>query len=125
MPFVTSLGLGSTLPATRSATGLVFVAFLPTSVTAGAIALEGEPPLDPEIVASCRANRLASTDGTVIPGLRAIASPILDLQGEAAAAITLTGPDLALTGEEHGASSILRETTAELSAAIGHRAKGW
>lgn len=124
MPFVTSLGLGSTLPATRSATGLVFLAFLPTSVTAGVVAREGERPVDPEVMANCRASRLASADGTVIPGLRAVASPILDLQGEAAAAITLIGADPVLTGGEHDAGSILRETTAELSAALGHRAKG-
>lgn len=125
MPFVTSLGLGSTLPATRSATGLVFLAFLPTSVTAGIVAREGEHPVDPEVMAKCRADRLIAADGTVIPGLRAIASPILDLQGEAAAAITLIGADPALTGAEHNAGSILRDTTAELSAALGHRAKGW
>ena len=125
MPFVTSLGLGSTLPATRSATGLVFLSFLPTSVTAGAVAREGEHLVDAESIGRCRASRLAWVDGTVIPGLSAIASPILDLQGEAAAAITLTSPDPALTLEEHGARSFLRETTAELSAALGHRAKGW
>src|SRR5258707_14162442 len=39
-PFVTNLALGSVLPISRSATGAIFVAFLPATVTSDALAAE-------------------------------------------------------------------------------------
>jgi DNA-binding IclR family transcriptional regulator len=101
--FVSSLGLGSVLPVLRSATGRVFLAFLPSSLTSEVVGRELDmlknQPLPPQecyskddidaLISSARANGLAAVDGHVIPGLCAIAAPVLNTQGEAAAVITL------------------------------------
>jgi len=92
LPFVTSLGLGSRLPVTRSATGLCFLAFMPL-----ALAL---PHLQDE-ASDASAVRAAlddihergwtAVDSSVIPGLRALAAPIRDHQGHVACVLTLVG----------------------------------
>lgn len=108
---VTSLGLGTTLPLLTSATGRVCLAFLPERVTAGlletelararrsfpaAVLLEGRAP-DRDgvrgLAASVRAAGHASVDGRFIPGLVAMAAPVLNWQGEAEAVVTLIGTD--------------------------------
>ncbi|MEM7445275.1 MAG: IclR family transcriptional regulator [Pseudomonadota bacterium] len=123
LPFVTSLGLGSVLPATRSATGLAFLAFLPRAVTAEVVARERGREVDARQLADFRSTRLATVDGTVIPGLSAIASPALDLQGEAAAVVTLIGADKAFADGDASANRRLLQATSGLSAALGYRSK--
>lgn len=103
---VTALGLGSTLPLLNSATGRVFLAFLPRRLVA--VRLEAEmraaaaggvswPDLDPTpdavdaLAARVRADRAAWVDGRFIPGLKAVSAPVVDWQGEAVAAATLIG----------------------------------
>lgn len=103
---VTSLGLGSTLPLLSSASGRVFLAFLPGRITAARLQLEVEraletgtrwPDLDstPEsidrLVERIRADRAARVDGRFIPGLKAISCPITNWQGDAEVAVTLIG----------------------------------
>lgn len=105
---VTSLGLGTTLPLLNSATGHVFLAFTPWRLT--------EPALDREhgqmnqaagsggsnknrsvdieaLRRRIRDDGFSAVDGRFIPGLAAIAAPVLDWQGEAAAAVTLIATD--------------------------------
>lgn len=89
----TSLALGSTLPLLSSATGRVFLAYLPARRTAKEAererALTG---LDPaRLAAETRARGVATVDGETIPGLSAACAPLLDSQGEAAAAMTIIG----------------------------------
>ncbi|PHP67464.1 transcriptional regulator [Zhengella mangrovi] len=101
-----SLGLGTTLPLLTSATGRVFLAWLPRAVTATLLAREmdavdaaGGRPLDfpmtgegiSGLVGRVRAAGGATVDSRYIPGLVAAAAPILDWQGEAQAVITLIG----------------------------------
>lgn len=98
---VTSLALGSVLPVTRSATGLVFATYLPEDVVKEKIAselrenrrLELTSPLTKQDVATMtarvREQGFATVSETTIPGLKAAAVPVLDPQGEAAAVITL------------------------------------
>jgi len=98
---VTSLALGSVLPITRSATGLVFVSYLPESATREKVAAElrenrrlefsGPQALKDlsAVTAHVRKQGFANVSGTTIPGLHAAAVPVLDPQGEAAATITL------------------------------------
>lgn len=125
-PFVTNLGLGSVLPISRSATGAVFVAFLPQTVTAEAIANEAKrETVDREafarVVERTRKTRLAFADDSVIPGLAAAASPVLQWNGEAAAAVTLIGPDPALGKATHPAAGALRKLCDRLSKEFGAR----
>jgi len=98
---VTALGLGATLPLLRSATGRVFLAHLPAGITADQLAREraarpGDRPDVPALIAAVRRAGHASVGGDFIPGLYAVAAPVLNWQGHAEAVITLisTMPDL-------------------------------
>jgi len=96
---LTSLHLGSILPLSTSATGRVFLAFIPPSETADLIAAEApdaatDSPSIMQIRAAVRAAGKADETGAVIPGLHATAFPIFDLQGRAilvATALTSSG----------------------------------
>lgn len=121
-PFVTSLGLGSALPILNSATGTVLVAFLPPAITAEAIAAEGrrmDRSAFERAVERARKTRLAFVDSSVIPGLAAVASPVLQWNGEAAAAVTLIGPDPDLARPGHPAARTLHAFCARLSKDFG------
>ncbi|MCC5968649.1 MAG: IclR family transcriptional regulator [Pararhodobacter sp.] len=103
-----SMGLGTTLPLLNSATGRVFLAWGAPRAVAPVrdaqfeqFARRSGQSVDPDhtstsiaaIVESIRADGYASVVGRYIPGLVAIAAPVLDWQGEAQAAITLVGID--------------------------------
>ena len=123
-PFVTNLGLGSVLPITRSATGAALVAFLPEAVTADAIAAEARrEDVDRQAfsraVERARKHRLAFVDSSVIPGLSAVSSPVLLWNGEAAASVTLIGPDRELAKASHPAVAALRRLCDRLSRDFG------
>lgn len=107
-PAVTSMGLGTTLPLLNSATGRAFLAWAPPAAIR--VARDGElanalrnPSLAAdfaasgqgvdELAAAIRAAGYASVDGRFIPGLVAVAAPVLDWQGEAQAVVTLIGTD--------------------------------
>lgn len=105
---VTSLGLGTTLPLLSSATGRVFLAYLPEAVTERLLDEELErakasarlfPDLVPsregvrDLTAAVRERGVATVDGRFIPGLVAASAPVLDWQGQAQAAVTLIGTD--------------------------------
>jgi DNA-binding IclR family transcriptional regulator len=125
-PFVTNLGLGSVLPVSRSATGTVFVAFLPSTITAELLANEAKrEPVDRDVLARnverARKTRLAFVDNTVIPGLAAVSSPVLQWNGQAAAAVTLIGPDPELARASHPAAGALRRLCDRLSKDFGAR----
>ena len=127
-PFVTNLGLGSVLPITRSATGAVLVAFLPEALTADAIAAEArredvDRPAFARAVERARKQRLAFVDSSVIPGLSAVSSPVLLWNGEAAASVTLIGPDRELAKTSHPAVAALRRLCDRLSRDFGANLK--
>ena len=127
-PFVTNLGLGSVLPISRSATGAVLVAFLPDAVTADAIAAEArretiDRPAFARAVERARKTRLAFVDSSVIPGLSAVSAPVLQWNGEAAAAITLIGPEAELAKPTHPAVATLRRLCDRLSRDFGANLK--
>ncbi|GAB4272903.1 MAG: hypothetical protein Kow0013_26600 [Pararhodobacter sp.] len=107
-PTVTSMGLGTTMPLLNSATGRAFLAWAPRGATAPALArdlarvatmpslapdLEPTPEGVQALTEAIRARGFASIDGGFIPGLVALAAPILDWQGEAQAVVTLIGTD--------------------------------
>lgn len=112
---VTSLALGSVLPVTRSATGHVFAAYLPDDLVEPFARREGAEDTFPAIRASVRRAGLASVDSSVIPGLLALAAPVLDPQGEAAAVITLLSTSAKVLDD--GAERRLREACEALSPA--------
>ena len=127
-PLVTNLALGSVLPIARSSTGTMFVAFLPSEVTADAVAAEARrETVDREAFARAveraRKTRLAFVDSSVIPGLAAASSPVLNWSGEAVAVIALIGPDHELAKPSHPAAATLKRLCDRLSRDFGARFK--
>jgi DNA-binding IclR family transcriptional regulator len=118
-PVRTSLSIGSTLPILNSATGRVFLAFLPPEETAGLVAREAKGSKK-EVIAGLRAKvrkaGIARVSGILVPGLSAAAAPILDSSGNAAAVLTLVG-----FRDGFGRQSIarLREIASETSRDLG------
>lgn len=97
---ITNLGLGSTLPLLSSATGRVFLAFTPPRVTRPLLTEElrrrPAPPDEERIaglIAEVRAQGVAGADQSFIPGLFALAAPVLNWQREAEAVVTLVSTE--------------------------------
>lgn len=89
----TTLSAGSALPVLGSATGRVFLAYLPQRQTEKFVAREAQGSReDPaRLMSEVRATGLAQVTGSYIPGLSAAAAPILDAHGEATAVLCLVG----------------------------------
>jgi DNA-binding IclR family transcriptional regulator len=90
-PIITSLSVGSVLPLTSSATGFVFLAFMSDDEVAGMLKdeVKRRPAVDVGAVRrKVRAAMYATVDEMLIPGLRAVAVPILDIQGRVALVAT-------------------------------------
>lgn len=103
VPLVTVLGIGSVLPILRTATGRVFIAYLPELVVEEALLSDVEGGTKADIAAirdSVRGTGLATADQTFIPGLFALARPVLDLQGYAEAVVTLIATRRSLLDED-------------------------
>ncbi|MGA1798948.1 IclR family transcriptional regulator [Sphingomonas sp. 4RDLI-65] len=121
---LTTLHVGSVLPLLASATGRVFLAFMPRSETASLVNAEqdqaGSASLTIEMLcAAVKADGMAIETGTVIPGLHATAFPILDLQGRATLVAT------ALVSQ--AAEADRKDAVAELGELCRHISKemGW
>jgi DNA-binding IclR family transcriptional regulator len=127
---VTSLGLGSTLPLLTSASGRIFLAFLPRSLSAAALtreidrALEADlswPDLQPNresieaLIAQVRRDRLAEVDGRYIPGLKAVAAPVMNWLGEVEVVVTLIGTRDDMLRPNGAVKKQLRKFTSALS----------
>lgn len=126
-PIVTSFGLGSSLPLLTSASGRVFLAWLPRPVTMARLSLEVEwaaeaglawpdldlsPPSVERLIDRIRTLGFAAIDGRFVPGLRAIAAPVTNWQGEAEAAVTLISTSDQIMAPEHPAVRRLLEFAA-------------
>lgn len=107
-PVVTSMGLGTTLPLLNSSAGRAFLAWGPRAPMRNLLEVElrrarKSPHLFPDFTASqagidalvrdIRQCGYAAVFGNFIPGLVAVAAPVLDWQGEAQAVVTLVGTD--------------------------------
>lgn len=101
-----SIGLGSTFPLLDSATGRVFLSYLPhrqlmvrlqSELERAAASGVSWPDLNPDpasieiLTTKIRRERVAYVDGRFIPGLNAISSAITNWQGEIELAVTLFG----------------------------------
>jgi DNA-binding IclR family transcriptional regulator len=126
VPFFTTLAVGSVLPLTGSASGRAILAFTPDRIRDKLIASLAPGQGDDsrklaERFARIRKRGYDTTDSTVVPGLSAVSAPILDLQNEAVAAVTLVGARTDV--EQAGSRAIERllETTKKVSRACGSR----
>jgi DNA-binding IclR family transcriptional regulator len=129
VPFVTTLAVGSVLPLTGSASGRVILAFTPDRIKSKLLQLTA--PINEDESATKLSERFIqirkrgfdTADSTVVPGLSAVSTPILDLQNEAVASLTLVGSrsDLAQAGSQ--AVATLLETAGRVSQACGSNFK--
>jgi DNA-binding IclR family transcriptional regulator len=117
--------LGSVLPLTRSATGLVYLAFSDSRITAPVVERELAAhalPIDRDELASrveaTRAQGFAAVGGLLIPGLAAICAPVFDFQNELACKITVTGTDVTITDPAGQFVEQLCSSCARISAEI-------
>lgn len=131
---ILTLALGSILPLLRSPSGLVFLAYLPEETTRSLVEREllygsrytisaSTPKSFVEVrraAADVRSAGFASNNVDISPGLRAVACPVLDLQKNIVAVLSLTGPDSAL-GPEHPALQDLIAVCRRLSEEAGYR----
>lgn len=102
-PVYMNVKVGSVLPVLRSAVGRVFAAFLPLEKTRRFIQselsqLNGRPKGGSytaewveRLLTSTRKLKLAAVSGDLIPGVKALAAPVFDHQGNIVAAIGLLG----------------------------------
>jgi DNA-binding IclR family transcriptional regulator len=129
VPFVTTLAVGSVLPLTGSASGRVILAFTPDRIKSKLLQMtapnsEDESPrkLSKRFI-QIRKRGFDTADSTVVPGLSAVSTPILDLQNEAVASLTLVGSrsDLVQAGSQ--AVATLLETARRVSQACGSSLK--
>lgn len=108
-PLVTTLGLGAVLPATRSATGRVFLTYLPDRLLKDMVRAETGSDLEAlrDVRDDIRAYGVAIADAEFIPGLYALAAPITDAQGALAAVATLVGTNREILSPDHAARRML------------------
>jgi DNA-binding IclR family transcriptional regulator len=130
-PVSATLRVGSVMPLTRSATGMVFLAFLPKRLTAALLADEiaqnANKGLVPKyaseverIIELCRRKGFARTDG-FIPGISGLAMPVFDhSKGMQLALITLGYAGTIDLADGGKIVAQVRQKASELSARLGH-----
>jgi DNA-binding IclR family transcriptional regulator len=95
VPVITSLAIGSVLPFLRSATGQAFLAFLGDDEVSELAARElaadaaAKPINLKKLRDRIRRNMFATVDDLLIPGLRAAAVPIFDIQSRPILVVTI------------------------------------
>jgi DNA-binding IclR family transcriptional regulator len=101
---IQNVRVGSVLPLTRSATGRVFLAYMPSRTTQQRLKQELRGPFKAlsgsdirsmqdvdGVIKKVREQRLGTTHGDVVPGQSALAAPVFDHLGHIVAALTLIG----------------------------------
>lgn len=127
IPVITSLSVGSVFPYLRSATGRVFLSFLGEEEAADAVARElaadaAPYPIDVATIrAKIRTDMCATVDELLIPGLRATAVPILDIQGRAALVATVMATNVFDRRDDARVTAQLQDVCRHLSESVGGR----
>jgi DNA-binding IclR family transcriptional regulator len=113
--------LGSTLPLVRSATGRLFLALLPTRITALAYADDPSPktPALKKQLEAIRKQQLSSSTNELLPDLSVYAVPIYDHQGDLYGAMSLLVP-ISQAVETKRAVAMLSQAGRAASEALGH-----
>jgi DNA-binding IclR family transcriptional regulator len=126
-PVITSLAIGSVMPLLRSATGRVFFAFGDRAAMDAEAqrALETDranAPVDLDALRrEVRAAGGAQVDNTLIPGLRAAAAPLFDLQGRLAVVATAMATPAFDPERDAETVAALHGACREVTEAIGGR----
>jgi DNA-binding IclR family transcriptional regulator len=118
-PVITSLALGSVLPLMHSASGRVFLAWGDAPAMRAAAEAAGKGADFAALRAEVRAAGAATVSGSVIPGLRAIACPVFDLQDRLALVATALAHESFDPAEDPAIAERLRATCAAVTEALG------
>lgn len=133
-----SFRLGKSLPLLRSASGLLFSAFLPSQIVTPLIQAELKQNREVNGPAPARSNaeverllkdvrnrKIARITGDITPGINAIATPIFDYRGYPATVITAVGPSGSFDINWNGTvANALRRKSAEIARKLGKRQTG-
>ena len=126
-PIYTTLAIGSRLPLSGSATGHVFLTFQPASFTAAMRQAEaqsdrGAKDLDHEVItAQVRRDLCAEVDSTLIPGLRACAAPVFNMQGELSLVMSVIASSGFDASGDAGSRHALLRAAKDLTLSLGGR----
>jgi DNA-binding IclR family transcriptional regulator len=130
-PVSATLRVGSTMPVTRSATGLAFLSFLPDEATAelvkteladnrrSALAPRNREEVD-AVLHKTRRRGYASTSD-FIPGISGIAAPVFDHTGKMVSAVIALGYTTPFTAEIDKIAASVVGVAKSLSARLGRR----
>ena len=129
-PVTLNVRVGSILPLRASAIGRVFAAFMPEAILRPVLAAEARQSAGrarpseaalASILAQIRRQRLSAVEGTLIPGLNALAAPVFDQRGKLVLVIGVVGRRETLAARPAGAAAeALQEVAAGLSRQLGH-----
>jgi DNA-binding IclR family transcriptional regulator len=128
-PVSANLRTGAVMPLTRSATGQVFLAFLPAETTAPWLKREladhlrqGLTPTSREEVeqlsAQIRRRGIART-GELIPGISGMAAPVFDHSGSVVLSLVVLGYSKPFEAQGEAIFAALRDHAARLSRRLG------
>ncbi len=126
-PVITSLAIGSVMPLLRSATGRVFFAFgdragMDAEARRALEADHADAPIDLDAIRrEVQMTVCAQVDNTLIPGLRAAAAPVFDLQGRLAVVATAMASSAFDPVHDAKAVAALHAACREVTEAIGGR----
>ena len=126
-PTPMTLQIGYVLPLLRSATGRIFLSYLPAHQTAGylnqevaALTPKQRAALDAEkLKQRIRERELADTDSLLNTGFAGLSAPIWNHQHELAGALTIISPSDAAGAAAARNATLLRDTARLLSRALG------
>lgn len=116
--------VGSVLSPSRSASGLVFAAFLPEAVTGPALAEEGATLADLDrALGRVRSEGIAIVHGSQLAGVSAVAAPVRDHRGRVVFALAALGPSAGFDPVIDGTvAPALRKAAEEVSVRFGRPA---
>jgi DNA-binding IclR family transcriptional regulator len=121
-PVFMNVRVGSTLPVLRSAVGRIFAAYLPADDTRRLIEKDrrllgragpgSEGAID-DLLAMTRRHGIGTVDSDLVPGVTALAAPLLDRRGRIVASIALLGSPEHLTASPTSETATLLNRTAK------------
>lgn len=129
-PVTVNVRLGSVMPLLSSATGRAFLAWMPPAVTTPYVDSELALPTCPlqsrkevdALISQTRRHGLSRVQGEMLPGVSALAAPVLNRQDELVCVLTALGPQEAFdAGWEGEVAAALSGQAAALSVRFGHR----
>lgn len=125
-PVFLNVRVGSVLPLLRTASGRVFLSYLPDSLTQALVDSEiamgshfGMQDVA-DIKASVRSNGVACVNGSLVSGVNAVAAPVFDFNRSIVGVIGLLGRDIDLDATpESTASRRVMSISSEISQKLG------